>query len=101
MLIESPNSVNVYQPASSVDAILGDGEYQKKNGGTNVVTDLFYLLQVPQTSHSESLYAKSVREKFMDYFVNDGGSRIAMEILLRSCISFHSSAFISNGSHTM
>ena len=72
MLIENPNSINVYHPASFVDCILGDGEHQKKNGSTNVVTDSFYLLQVPRTGHNGSLYAKSVREKFMDYFVNDG-----------------------------
>ena len=33
------------------------------------------------TGHNASLYVKSVREKFMDYFVNDGAVEVTMEIL--------------------
>ena len=72
MLIKSLNSVNVYRPTSFADCILEDGEVSKGEWRTNVATDTFYLLQVPRKDHNASLYAKLVREKFMDYFVNDG-----------------------------
>ena len=58
MLIKSPNSVNVYSPASFVDCIQEDGEVSEGEWRTNVVTDSFYSLQVPRTSHNASLYAK-------------------------------------------
>ena len=67
MFIESPNSVNVYRPTSFADCILEDEEVSKGEWPTNVITDTFYLLEVPRTGHNASLYAK-----FMDYFVNDG-----------------------------
>ena len=72
MLITSPHSVNVYHPASFIDCILEDREVSEEEWCTNVVTDSFYSLQVPPTSHNSSLHAKSIRQKFMEYFVNDG-----------------------------
>ena len=71
MLIKSPNSVNVYHPASFAACILAGGEVSEGEWRTNVVNS-FYSLQFPRTNYNASLYAKSVREKFMDYFVNDG-----------------------------
>ena len=72
MLIKSPNSVNVYRPSSFADTFLEDGEISEGEWHANLILDSFYSLQVPRTSHNASSYAKSVREKFMDYFVNDG-----------------------------
>ena len=72
MLIKSPNSVNVYRPAFFADTILEDGEIAEGEWRENEAPNSFYSLQVPRTGHNSSLYAKSVREKFMDYFVNDG-----------------------------
>ena len=72
MLIKSPNSLNIYRPASFADCILDDGEIADGEWRANVVSDSFYSLQVPRTGHNASLDAKLVREKFMDYFVNDG-----------------------------
>ena len=69
-LIKSPNSVNVYRPSSFADTILEDGEISEGEWRANQIPDSFYSLQVPRTGHNASLYAKSVREKFMDYFVN-------------------------------
>ena len=74
MLIKSSSPANVYRPASFADCILGDGDISEGEWRTNVVTNQFYSLQVPQTGYNASLYAKSVREKFMDYFVNDGAA---------------------------
>ena len=71
-LIKSPNSVNVYRPSSFADTILEDGEISEGEWRANQIPDSFYSLQVPRTGHNASLYAKSVREKFMDYSVNDG-----------------------------
>ena len=48
-----------------------DGEISEGEWRANLIPDSFYSLQVPRTGHSASLYAKSVREKFMEYFVND------------------------------
>ena len=76
--IKTPNSVNVYRPASFADYILEDMEKSEREWRTNVVT--FYSIQVPRTGHNVSLYAKSVREKFIDsslrqkftdYFLNE------------------------------
>ena len=72
MLIKSPNSVNVYHPSSFADTILEDGEISEVKWRANLIPDSFYSLQVPRTGHNASLYTKSVREKFMNYFVNDG-----------------------------
>ena len=47
MLIKSPNSVNVYRPASSADCILEDQAVSEGEWRTNVVTDSFYSLQIP------------------------------------------------------
>ena len=71
-LIKSPNSVNVYRPSSFADTILEDGEISEGEWRANQIPDSFYSLQVPRTGHNASLYAKSVREKFMDYSINDG-----------------------------
>ena len=71
MLIKSPNSVNFYRPASFADCILEDGEVSEGECRTNVATDSFYSLHVPRRGHNASLYTKSVREKFMVYFIND------------------------------
>ena len=72
LIVKCLNSVNVYSPASFVDCILEDGEVSEGEWRTNVVTDSFYSRQVPRTGHNASLHAKLVREKFMDYFLNDG-----------------------------
>ena len=53
-----------------VDCILEDWEVSKGEWCTIAVTDSFYSLQVPLTSHNQSLYAKSIRQKLIDYFVN-------------------------------
>ena len=72
MLIKSPNSVNIYRPSSFADTTLEDGEVSEGEWRASLIPDSFYSLQVPRTGHNASLYGKSVKEKFMDYFVNDG-----------------------------
>ena len=72
MLVKSTNSVNVYRPSSFADTILEDGEISEGEWRANLIPVSFYSLQVPRTGHNASLYVKSVREKFIDYFVNDG-----------------------------
>ena len=67
MLIKSPNSVNVYRPSSFADTILEDGEISEGEWRANLIPVSFYSLQVPRTGHNASLYAKPVREKFIDY----------------------------------
>ena len=72
MLIKSPNSANVYHPAFFANTILDDGEIVEGEWREHQANDSLYSLQVPRSGHNESLYAKSIRETFMDYFVNDG-----------------------------
>ena len=72
MLIKNPNSINIYRPASFADSILDDGEIADKEWRANVVLDSFSSFQVSRTGYNASLDAKLVREKLMDYFVNDG-----------------------------
>ena len=57
---------------SFADCILEDVEVSEVECRTNVATDSFYSLQLPRMCHNTSLYAQSIREKFIDYFVNDG-----------------------------
>ena len=70
MLIKSSNSVNTYRPSSFADTVLEDEEISEGEWRANLIPDS--SLQVSRTGHNASLYAKSVREEFMDYFVNDG-----------------------------
>ena len=72
MLIKSPNSANVYRPAFFADTILDDGEIAEGEWREHQANDSLCSLQVPRSGHNASLYAKSIRETFMDYFVNDG-----------------------------
>ena len=60
------------EDVSFADCILEDVEVSEVECRTNVVTDTFYSLQLPRMDHNTSLYAQSIREKFIDYFVNDG-----------------------------
>ena len=62
----------MYRPAFFGDTILEDGEITEGEWRENEASNSFYSLQVPRTGDNSYLYAKSVREKFMDYFVNDG-----------------------------
>jgi len=80
MLLNSPNSRNVYHPPSFVDTVLEHGEILE--GGWCENLESLDSLQVPHTGHNASLCAKSVRETFLDYFINDGAVEMAVEILL-------------------
>ena len=88
-LIISPNSVNVYCPAFFADCILENEEVSEAEWRTNVVTDSF------STGHNVSLYAKSVREKFMDYFVNDGAVEWQWNYCKETVVNFNHNTFIS------
>ena len=71
--IQKPkNGGSFYHPSSFADTILEDVEISEGEWRGYLIPDSFYSLQVPRTGRNVSLYAKSVREKFMDYFINDG-----------------------------
>ena len=72
MQIKSPNSANVYRSAFFANTISDDGEIAKGEWREYQANDSLCSLQVPRSGHNASLYAKSIRETFMDYFVNDG-----------------------------
>ena len=73
MLIKSSNSANVCRPPTLADNLLEDGEIGEGEWRfSERPTETFYSLEVPRTGHNASLDAKSVRNKFMEYFVNDG-----------------------------
>lgn len=72
MLIKSSNSANVYRTPSLADNLLEDGEVTQGEWRLEIPTETFYPLEVPRTGHNASLDAKSVRNKFMEYFLNDG-----------------------------
>ena len=92
-LIKSPNSVNVYHTASFADCVLEDGEVSEVKWCTNVVTDSFYSLQIPQMGHNASLYQKSVREMFMDYFVNDRAVEWQWKYCSETVVNFYFKRF--------
>ena len=72
MLIKSPNSMSVYRPRSLVDFEDENGNVTPGEWRNDVITDSFYPLQVPRTGHNATKSAKSVRDDFKDYFVNEG-----------------------------
>ena len=72
MLIKSTNSANVYRPGSFVDTISEDGGILEGEWRSETPTESLYSLEVPKRGHNASINAKSVRETFMNYFVNDG-----------------------------
>ena len=98
MLIKSSNSVNTYRPSSFADTVLEDEEISEGEWRANLIPDS--SLQVSRTGHNASLYAKSVREEFMDYFVNDRGiryslwhSRYTMVIIANVWVSLRAAEF--------
>ena len=70
MLLNSPNSRNVYRPPSFGDTVLEDGTILEGEWRENL--ESLDSLQVPHTGHNASMSAKSVRETFMNYFITDG-----------------------------
>ncbi|XP_066926385.1 uncharacterized protein [Clytia hemisphaerica] len=73
MLIKSSKSSNAYRPPSLVDGCLDNGEISEGEWcSLEEPADSLYPLEVPRTGHNSSITAKSVREKFMDYFIKEG-----------------------------
>lgn len=72
MLLRSSNSARFYRPASFADTMLDDGEISEGEWRENESNGLLYSLQVPRSGHNSSINAKSIRETFMEYFVNEG-----------------------------
>ena len=72
MLIKSPHSVNAYRPASLADSVHENGDVIEGEWRNKVVIDSFYPLQVPRTGHNATTSAKSVKDNFKDYFINEG-----------------------------
>ena len=72
MLIKNP----AYRPGSLADTLLEDGEVlEGKWGditGVNVATDSFYPLHIPRSGQNPSIAAKTVRDNFKDYLMNEG-----------------------------
>ena len=68
MLIKNP----AYRPGNLADTLLEDGEVLEGEWRDNVATDSFYPLQIPRSGHNPSIAAKTVRDNFKDYFMNEG-----------------------------
>ena len=68
MVIKNP----LYHPGKLADTLLEDGEVLEGEWCDNVATDSFYLLQIPRSGHNPSIAAKTVRDNFKDYFMNEG-----------------------------
>ena len=67
MLIKNP----AYRPGNLADTLL-DGEVLEEEWRDDVATDSFYPLQIPRSGHNLSIAAKTVRDIFKDYFMNEG-----------------------------
>ena len=67
MLIKIP----AYRPRNLADTLLEDAEVLEGEWRDNVATDLFYPLQIPRSEHNPSIAAKTVRDNFKDYFMNE------------------------------
>ena len=68
MRIKNP----AYLPGNLADTLLEDGEALEGEWRDNVATDSFYPLQVSRSGHNPSTAAKTVRDNFKDYFINEG-----------------------------
>ena len=68
MLIKNP----AYRQGNLADTLLEDGEVYEGEWRDNVVTDSFCQLQIPRSEHNPSIAAKTVRDNFQDYFMNNG-----------------------------
>ena len=68
MLIKNP----AYGRGNLADILLEDCEVLEGEWRDNVATDSFYPLQIPRSGHNPSIVAKTVRDNFKDYFMNEG-----------------------------
>ena len=68
MLIKNP----AYRPGNLADTLLEDGEVLEGEWRDNVATDSFHPLQIPRSGQNPSIPAKTVRDNFKDYFMNEG-----------------------------
>ena len=72
MLMRSPNSLDIYRPASLVIHVdenrnLTGGEWKKDIAG-----DTFYPLHTHTSEHNIKSSTKSIREEFKYYFISEG-----------------------------
>ena len=67
MLIKNP----AYCPGNLADTLLEDREVLEGEWRNNAATDSFYPLQIPRSGHNPSIAAKTVRDNFKDYFMNE------------------------------
>ena len=68
MLIKHP----AYRPGNLADTLLEDCEVLEGECRDNVTTDSLYPLQIPRGGHNPSIAAKTVRDNFKGYFMNEG-----------------------------
>ena len=83
MLIKNPG----YCPGNLAETLLEDGEVLEREWRDNVATKWFYPLQIPRSRHKPSTVAKTVRDNFKDYFMNE--RVVDMEILLETFLIIH------------
>ena len=72
MLIKNPANLASKNPANLADTLLEYGEVLEGEWRDNVAMDSFYPLQIPRSGHNPSIAAKTVRDNFKDYFMNEG-----------------------------
>ena len=82
MLIRSPESLNVYRPASFVNhvdenRILTEGEWRK-----DITGDTFYPLQTPRSGDNTKSSAKATKDEFKDYFIIESALIIIIIIII-------------------
>ena len=68
MLIRNP----AYRSGNLADTLLENGEVLEEEWRDNVATDSFHPLQNARSRHNPSISAKTVRDNFKDYFMNEG-----------------------------
>ena len=72
ILIRSPDSLNVYRPASLVDHVDENGNLIQGEWRKDITGDTFYPLQTPRKAHNAKTSAKAIRDKFKHYFFTEG-----------------------------
>ena len=62
MLIKSPNSLNVNQPASLLDHVDENGNLTEGDWRKDITGDTLYPLQTPRSGHNAKISAKAIRD---------------------------------------
>ena len=72
MLIKSKRVTNALTMQNLADTVLENGDIAEGIWRENIDSEIFFSFQVPRSGHNATNAAKTVRNNFKDYLVNEG-----------------------------